>query len=132
MTREELIQSIEKHIAETESNLKVTRQALTLLRGRVVGKLKDGPIVYGNGHGGARKNKPSKVAGITVPVIREALAGIIKQYPQGITTPEMRNKLNAQGFRLTPHSIHNALRGLDVNRPAGTGTKKLYSLRTNA
>ena len=133
MTKDQLIQTLEGHRAETAAGLEAINRALAALEASPVAstvvKHPKGPIVYGNGHGGHRMRTP----GVSPQGdVKEALYSILKSRSKGLTRKGMEEALTARNLKYNEHTVHNALRklGVQVNK-GGTGTPKIYSLAEN-
>lgn len=116
----QLIEIIERDIAEREKDLEAARQYLTVLRRasatfgtsqqRHVTSLRNGPIVYPQPKAAKQKQPKGKLTIEARGVIRGALA----KHPEGLTVSELRQMVHKVGLKTSDHTVHNALRGLGV------------------
>lgn len=129
MTRNELIQVIEKDIGELTADLQARKQALTLLRS-AGHPPRTGPIVYGNKTAKVKKQGGALVAGVIVQA-----RGLIKGWlenagAEGLTTATLAELLRAANVPITGHTVHNALRALNPVKVFGkNGTPGRYVLQ---
>jgi hypothetical protein len=115
-----LIQIVEDRQAELETELRMCREILVILRG-ARNKAKTGPIVYGNGYKGGRVTKPASNHGGARPHkdqlvvrVREIVKQALHKTPSGLTTAQMKEILGKSGIQIgqDTNPIHNALRGI--------------------
>lgn len=121
MTRQELIQIIERKISEQEAELQIDKQALAVLRRAQ----RSGPIVYGNGHHDGKKPKavrPQGVKGLTADKIME----ILKGHPLGMTLVEIQAALAKQGIEILPSGVYDSLRRQHVKGMKRPGIQPMY------
>lgn len=144
MTRQELIKITEDHVREIEADLAVSKQALSLLKNGIympeaahkLKSLRNGPIVYGNGHHDGKKGRGSNpkprtdTHGATVKA-RAKIEQMLREHPEGVTTKQMKEAVAKAGIQITSSTIHNALRALRPNRLQG-GSGSPYTTYTLA
>lgn len=116
-------------------DLSASRQYLTMLRvAQNGGKLKTGPIVYGNGHHDGKKPRGRIKNTPLVISVRPVLQKALTKTPNGLTTAEMRVILSKAGITLPAgdtNLIHNALRkipGITKSGKARSGPQT-YSIK---
>lgn len=123
MTREELILTLEQYCQKTESDLAVSKQALSLLKGGIYApehakKLRNEPIVYGNGYHDGKKKGPGSHGGArtikqTTLEARAVIYKLLKSHPEGLGTFEMTQAIRKAGIDISGSTVHNALRKLN-------------------
>lgn len=140
MTRQELIKITEDHVREIESDLAVSKQALSLLKNGIympeaahkLKNLRNGPIVYGNGHHDGKKPRRSwrsksgtnSLAHSATLQARSKIEQMLREHPEGVTTKQMSEAVTKAGIEITDHTIHNALRALKaIKLQGGSGSR---------
>lgn len=130
LTRNELIEALEKHLEETQGDIDASKQALAALRS--VGRRREGPIVYGSKVKTVKTitTKKSKRNSRTPGVSREAIFAILRANPQGQTLKQLQEKLrDGTGISLKTGGIYSALRGTKLKKhTSGEGNQIAYSL----
>jgi len=117
-----LIEIVEDRQAELETELRMCREILVILRGGkstsgpLAKGLRHGPIVYGNGHhdgtitkrGTLRKSPPSQgMTGLTEGRVRD----ILRAHPQGLTLAQIQAILAQKyGSKISASSVYAPLR----------------------
>jgi hypothetical protein len=117
-----LIQIVEDRQAELETEIRLCREILVILRG-ARNKAKTGPIVYGNGYKGGRTDtvtKPKRSKTGTNSLVHQAtlqaraeIEKMLRSHPEGLTTKQMAEGVKKAGIQITDSTIHNALRKLN-------------------
>lgn len=119
MTHEQLIQVIERKIAEGEQELRIDKQALALLRGngaKAAGprELQHGPIVYGNGHHDGKKPKTIRTQGVK-GFTSATVAEILRENTGGLTLKEIQAILAKKHIHLSTSAIYSSFHDANLN-----------------
>lgn len=129
-----LTQIVEDRQAELETELRLCREVLVLLRGGKKSELSKGPIVYGNGHHDGKKPKVSKSGtnSLVHPATLQAravIAKMLRAHPGGLTTKEMTVGVKQAGIQITDSTVHNALRKLKPVKVSGDHGAGSHNMR---